>query len=97
LVPHRDWRRQTSHKAAVLAAFVPPERPLHLFTLRNEGLMFYCERSIARAESVADLPPRALCVLSEAEWSAWEAPRRLELLQRLRDEQGDPIYLVCVE
>jgi 4-amino-4-deoxy-L-arabinose transferase-like glycosyltransferase len=97
VVPHRDWRRQTSHKAAVLAAFVPPELPLHLFTLRNEGLMFYCGRSIARADGVADLPPQSLCVLSDAEWSAWDHPRRLELLQRLRDEQGDPIYLVCVE
>jgi 4-amino-4-deoxy-L-arabinose transferase-like glycosyltransferase len=77
VVPHRDWRRQTSHKAAVLAAFVPPELPLHLFTLRNEGLMFYSGRRVARAEAVADLPPRSLCVLSDAEWSAWApAPPR---------------------
>jgi 4-amino-4-deoxy-L-arabinose transferase-like glycosyltransferase len=97
VVPERDLRRQTSYKGAVLAVLVPAQHDLHLFTTRNEGLMFYCRRNIVRADAVDSLPSPALCVLSEPEWRGWDHPRRVELVQRLDDEQGDPIYLVRVE
>jgi 4-amino-4-deoxy-L-arabinose transferase-like glycosyltransferase len=97
VLPERHWRRQTRNKGAVIAALVPPERDLHLFTLRNEGLMFYCGRSVVRADNVDELPRAALCVLSEPEWRQWQHPRRAELLQGMRDEQGEAIYLVQVE
>jgi hypothetical protein len=35
-------------------------------------------------------------MLRQQEWHSWDGSRRAELIQRLDDEQGDPIYLVRV-
>jgi 4-amino-4-deoxy-L-arabinose transferase-like glycosyltransferase len=97
VVPERELSRQTRNKGALIAALAPPDRAVHLLTLRNEGLMFYCGRHIVRAQSADELPAAAICVLSASEWQTWNHPRRVELIQRLTDEQGDWIHLVYIE
>ncbi len=99
MMPNRSFARQARNKAAVLAALVPLDQVLYLFFLKDEGIMFYYGRPVARLDSPADLPAGSgpvYCMLRLSEWQAWDGSRRAELVQRLNDEQGDPIYLVRV-
>jgi hypothetical protein len=99
LIPRRSEARQARNKAAVLAALVPGHCVLHLFLLKDEGIMFYYGRRVVRLHAPAELPASGepvYCVLQQQEWRRWNSPRRAELVQRLNDEQGDAIYLVRV-
>lgn len=99
LIPARSLARQARNKAAVLAALVPGHCLLHIFLLKDEGIMFYYGRPVVRAHAPADLPAShepVYCVLQHQEWIHWNSSRRAELVQRLTDEQGDAIYLVRV-
>ena len=99
VMPNRSLVRQARNKAAVLAALVPLDQVLYLFFLKDEGIMFYYGRPVARLDSAASLPAGAgpvYCMLRHQEWQSWDGSRRAELIQRLDDEQGDPIYLVRV-
>ena len=48
--------RQARNKAAVLAALVPGHCVLHLFLLKDEGIMFYYGRRVVRLHAPAELP-----------------------------------------
>jgi hypothetical protein len=99
LVPHRTLVRQTHGKGAVIASLVPGLHTLYIFLLKDEGLMFYYGRPVTRLDGPHELPSAAeplYCLLTDEEWRGWSSPRRAELVQRLRDSQGDPICLVRV-
>jgi 4-amino-4-deoxy-L-arabinose transferase-like glycosyltransferase len=101
--PTRDPRG----KAEQIAALVPADRPLYLFRLKDEGIMFCysrChpdgrpDRVVRRLHGPEDLPCTAELVYSivaEAEWAGWDRRRPAEVLLRLHDQQGDPIVLVA--
>jgi len=78
---------------------VPAAEKLFLFRLKDEGILFYYGRPARRLASPAQLPSSGeplYCMLTEDEWHQWPRTRPAELLQRLRDQQGDPIVLVRV-
>jgi 4-amino-4-deoxy-L-arabinose transferase-like glycosyltransferase len=100
--------RDTHGKAEQLAALVPADRPLYLFHVKDEGIMFWygrChadgrpERVVRRLGGPNDLPQTAelvYCIVTEDEWAAWDRRRRAEVLLRLPDQQGDPMVLLAV-
>jgi 4-amino-4-deoxy-L-arabinose transferase-like glycosyltransferase len=102
--PTRDPRG----KAEQIAALVPADQPLYLFRLKDEGIMFCygrChadgqpERVARRLSGPEGLPCTAelvYCIVTDAEWAAWDERRPAEVLLRLADQQGDPIVLVAV-
>ena len=91
----RSEARQARNKAAVLAALVPSHCVLHLFLLKDEGIMFYYGRPVRRLANSAGLPAgETYCILEEGEWQRWDGSRAAEVVWRLRDEQGAPLVLV---
>ncbi|MCI0680505.1 MAG: glycosyltransferase family 39 protein [Gemmataceae bacterium] len=99
VMPRRTLERQPRNKAAVLAALVPVSQVLYLFFLKDEGIMFYYGRPVVRLASPAELPTTnepAYCILNHDEWQSWDDARCRELVLRMTDQQGDPIYLVRV-
>jgi 4-amino-4-deoxy-L-arabinose transferase-like glycosyltransferase len=100
--------RDTHGKAERLAALVPADHPLYLFRVKDEGIMFSygrChadgqpERVVRRLAGPNDLPDTAelvYCIVTEAEWDAWDRRRRADVLLRLPDQQGDPMVLLAV-
>jgi 4-amino-4-deoxy-L-arabinose transferase-like glycosyltransferase len=98
-VPRRDAARQPEVKGRQIAALVPADRTLYLFHLKDEGILFSYGRPARRLPDLAHLPDAeqpAYCLLVESEWRQWSAARGVELLLRLKDEQGAPIVLVRV-
>ena len=90
--------RQTRAKGALLAELVPVDQILYLFRVKDEGVMFYYGRRVVRLPSPAGLPRSGgpvYCVLLPDEVADWRG-RRLEVVRRLADAQGDPIILVRV-
>ena len=82
-----------------VAALVPPEQTLYLSQLKDEGILFYYRRTARRLESFAQLPSSAApvyCLLDNSEWRDWQLSRTTVVVERMRDEQGDPILLVQV-
>lgn len=99
VIPSRNINREPRAKGAQLAALVPEGRPLYLFRLKDEGIMFYYGRTVLRLPSPAQLPSSQkgqYCILNESEWDQWSTTRPGEVLLRLRDEQGAPIVLIKV-
>ncbi len=99
ILPTRSWARQPRNKGAVLDALVPDGQTLYLLLLKDEGIMFYYGRTVVRLHSPEELPQSGApvyCILTQEEWRGWNNPRHAELVQRLDDEQGAPIYLVRV-
>ncbi|HEX5270504.1 MAG TPA: glycosyltransferase family 39 protein, partial [Gemmataceae bacterium] len=100
--------RDTHGKGERLAALVPAGRPLYLFHVKDEGIMFCygrChpdgqpDRVVRRLGGPNDLPDTAelvYCIVTEAEWGAWDARRPAEVLLRLPDQQGDPMVLLAI-
>jgi hypothetical protein len=100
--------RDPRGKAEQIAAQVPPDRPLYLFRLKDEGIMFCygrChpegapDRIVRRLSGPEDLPCTAelvYCIVAEDEWAGWNQRRPAEVLRRLLDQQGDPIVLLAV-
>ena len=91
ILPPRTATRQVRETAGRIAELVPPNEVLYLGRLKDEGIMFYYNRP-ARRMAEATSPVYAL--LLEAEWQALAATRPLEVIERLRDQQGAPIVLV---
>jgi 4-amino-4-deoxy-L-arabinose transferase-like glycosyltransferase len=99
--------RDTHGKAEQMAALVPADRPLYLFRVKDEGIMFWyghChaagqpERVVLRLGGPNDLPQTAelvYCIVTEDEWAAWDRCRRADVLLRLTDQQGDPVVLLA--
>ncbi|MGH7169537.1 MAG: ArnT family glycosyltransferase [Gemmataceae bacterium] len=99
IVPARDSHRTPRETAQQIAALVPPEQTLYLFRLKDEGVLFYYGRPARRLLAPSFLPSSehaAYCLLVESEWRQWSGPRPAEILLRLRDQQGHPIFLVRV-
>lgn len=97
VIPARDRDRHTHQTGERLAALVPAEEVLYLGNLKDEGVLFYYGRPSRRlAEAAGGQPPAgaAYLVLTEAEWKKWPAERPVEVIEPLRDEQGEPIFLV---
>jgi 4-amino-4-deoxy-L-arabinose transferase-like glycosyltransferase len=104
VIPQRNPTRAPKEKGEQLAALVPPGKPLYLFHLKDEGIMFY----YSRLRSSAEPPVRRLkgpnelpsfsepvyCILDEPEWRQWKQHRSAEVLLHLEDEQKAPIVLV---
>ncbi len=98
-LPMRVAARQTRAKAAQLAALVPAGKTLYLFKLKDEGIMFYFGRPVVRLTGPHAMPSYAgplFCILTEEEWRHWNDVRPAELVQEMRDAQGDGIVLVCL-
>lgn len=90
------WVRET---AAAIAEQISVGEILYLFRLKDEGMMFYYGRPVRRLTGPDLLPVgRAVPVLlNAAEWAevrAGSLPAEVSLTAQLRDQQGDPIYLV---
>jgi hypothetical protein len=99
IVPPRSANRQPQAKGELLALLVPRPEPLYLVQVKDEGLMFYYGgpvRRLANFGQLSSLYEPLYCILTEAEWRAWPATRPAQLVQRLTDQQGDPLILVKV-
>lgn len=97
IVPLRDRTRSPSRTGQQIADLVPLSETLYLCRLKDEGVMFYYGRPARRLASFSCLPDAngdRYCLLVESEYEQWIECRRAELLLRLRDEQGKPIFLV---
>jgi 4-amino-4-deoxy-L-arabinose transferase-like glycosyltransferase len=100
--------RDPRGKAELLAALVPADRPLYLFRVKDEGIMFCygrChadgepERVVRRLSGPEALPSTdelVYCIVAEEEWVGWNQRRPAEVLLRLVDQQGDPMLLLAV-
>ena len=99
VVPARNHDRQARAKGEQVAALVPVNEPLYLFRLKDEGIMFYYGRTVRRLPTPEQLPSSKkplYCILNESEWKQWQTAGPVEVLLRLRDEQGALIVLVRV-
>jgi 4-amino-4-deoxy-L-arabinose transferase-like glycosyltransferase len=99
IMPRRMLGRDPRAKGELLASLVPAERILYLFGLKDEGIMFYFGRPVVRLKCIADLPSSpepVYCILNYSEWEEWRGRCRMHVLEKLTDEQGDPIVLVRV-
>jgi 4-amino-4-deoxy-L-arabinose transferase-like glycosyltransferase len=108
MVPLRNPNRAPRDKGEQIAAVVPPEQPLYLFRLKDEGILFYYgrlrpkvtggppARRLAGPEHLPSHAEPVYCILDDNEWRQWHGPRRIEALLPLTDEQGAPIVLARV-
>jgi hypothetical protein len=99
VIPARSHHREPRAKGERLAALVPPDKPLYLSKLKDEGIMFYYRRTVHRLSSFDELTSSeepAYCVLDDSEWRAWSLPGTALVIDYLRDEQGAPIVLIKV-
>jgi 4-amino-4-deoxy-L-arabinose transferase-like glycosyltransferase len=99
VIPARNYTRQPRAKGEQLAALIPAEKTLYLCNLKDEGIMFYYGRTVHRLQSFEQLPssePLAYCILDESEWRQAWLPGSVQVIARMRDEQGDPMVLVKV-
>jgi hypothetical protein len=92
--PKRTAGRNAEATGAELRARVPHDQPLYVFKLKDEGVTFYYARPAARLTDPQSLPGQSLALLIRQEWEDRAAFGPLELLCCMRDQQGDPIYLV---
>jgi 4-amino-4-deoxy-L-arabinose transferase-like glycosyltransferase len=94
VVPRRTAGRNAEATAARLRELVPPGETLHLFRLKDEGVMFYYGRPARRLHDPGDLPRPGYAVLIRPEWDDRSAFGDAELVQWMYDQQGDPLILV---
>lgn len=94
VVPQRAARRNPEPIAAHLRELVPPDQPLYLFRLKDEGVLFYYARSAIRLRHPSELPSGAVAALIAQEWADRVAFGHLELIYWIYDQQGDPLILV---
>jgi 4-amino-4-deoxy-L-arabinose transferase-like glycosyltransferase len=76
VVPHRNRGREPRAKGELLAALVPRGRPLYLFQLKDEGIMFYYGGPVRRLADGGQLPSSRqplYAILDESEWRKWQA------------------------
>lgn len=91
-VPQRQ--RDARPAAAELQDLVPADEPLHLFKLKDEGVMFYYARPGKRLREPQQLPGGGFALLIQAEWDRRADYGDVQLMRAMYDQQGDPIYLV---
>jgi hypothetical protein len=99
VIPARNLNREPRAKGERLAALLPADQTLYLSRLKDEGILFYYGRTARRLVSFEELPSSAeavYCILDDSEWQHWSLPGSAVVVERLRDEQGDPIVLVRV-
>jgi hypothetical protein len=95
VVPKRTGERHVRETASRLAELVPAGEMLYLCKLKDEGLLFYYNRPARRFHWDAFPPRRPLhALLIEAEWRQTLDRELFDVLEWLRDQQGDPIALV---
>jgi 4-amino-4-deoxy-L-arabinose transferase-like glycosyltransferase len=104
IIPQRNPARAPKAKGEQLVALVPPGKPLYLFHLKDEGIMFYYTRqrspdtpAVKRLGSPDQLPSlgeEVYCILNESEWNELKTKRPADDLLHLEDEQKSPIVLV---
>jgi 4-amino-4-deoxy-L-arabinose transferase-like glycosyltransferase len=107
VIPARNPARAPKAKGEEIAALVPPGKPLYLFHLKDEGIMFYYTRqrspdapAVKRLGSPEQLPScgePVYCILSEMEWQEMKSRRPAVDLLHLEDEQKAPIVLARCE
>jgi hypothetical protein len=96
----RVAQRHTRDKASLLAALVPLDRILYLFKVKDEGIMFYFGRPVARLAGPDALPSTGeslFCILTEDEWGRWDNSRPTQIVERMCDAQGDGLVLVRLD
>jgi 4-amino-4-deoxy-L-arabinose transferase-like glycosyltransferase len=101
-VPIRNSGREPRAKGALLARHVPPGETLHVFRLKDEGIMFYSGRPVLRLATWDQLPAEkkpVYCILQQEELEQLQRKRhwRTTLEVPLVDEQGDPIVLLGLQ
>jgi 4-amino-4-deoxy-L-arabinose transferase-like glycosyltransferase len=97
VLPERTRARQPQKTGEILANLVPRDATLHLFAVKDEGVLFYYGRPVRRLpDPSALLSPDELlyCIITEPEWWQWRGTTRGETLAELHDEQGDVLLLV---
>jgi 4-amino-4-deoxy-L-arabinose transferase-like glycosyltransferase len=94
VIPNRTAGRNAEVTGAELRARVPAGEPLHVLKLKDEGVTFYYARPAVRLSDPQSLPKSGFALLIRQEWEDRAAFGPLELLCCMRDQQGDPIYLV---
>ena len=94
VIPSRATKRDPISPALRLRERVPPGEPLYVFRLKDEGVMFYYNRPAVRLHDLCELPPGAFAVLIRQEWDDRAAVGHLQVVDWLRDQQGDPLILV---
>jgi 4-amino-4-deoxy-L-arabinose transferase-like glycosyltransferase len=94
VVAGRAATRDPMPAARALQDRVPADQPLYLFRLKDEGVLFYYDRPAVRLHDPRALPPGAFAVLIRQEWDDRAAFGHLQLVDWLRDQQGDPLILV---
>jgi hypothetical protein len=97
VIPRRTAGRDAAATAARLRDLVPPNEPLFLFKLKDEGVMFYYGRPTRKLHDPCELPRPGYAVLIQQEWDARAALGGVELIQWMYDQQGDPLVLVRVK
>jgi 4-amino-4-deoxy-L-arabinose transferase-like glycosyltransferase len=99
-LPQRNATRQPRAKGERLAALVPPGRPLFVFHVKDEGILFYYgRRPVRRLATPSELlsPSEPVyCILRESEWRRHWPAGQAEVVWRFRDELGAPSELVRV-
>ena len=86
--------RDARPAAAELRELVPPGETLHLFKLKDEGVLFYYGRPARRLHEPRQLPRAGYALLLQSEWDARADYGDVQLVRGMYDQQGDPIYLV---
>lgn len=92
VIPARQATNSSRPGGETLARLVSPNEILHLRDLKDDGLVFYSRRATRRLRDWEQLPHRAWCLLTDAEWRSWRGPP-LDVETTLRDGQGAPLVL----
>ena len=93
VIPHRTANRNPEPIAAGLRELVPLDRPLYLFHLKDEGVMFYYARPAVRLRVPRELPPGAFAVLIRQEWEDRAAFGHVELVHWMPHQQDAPLIV----
>jgi 4-amino-4-deoxy-L-arabinose transferase-like glycosyltransferase len=97
VVPERTRLRQPLEKGQFLTRIVPAGETLHLFGVKDEGLMFYYDRPVHRFRNPTHLPSGdelLYCIITLDEWWQWHDATHGETVQEFEDEQGALLLVV---
>jgi 4-amino-4-deoxy-L-arabinose transferase-like glycosyltransferase len=94
VVPLRTARHNPEPIGKSLREVIPPDQPLYLFRAKDEGVLFYYGRPAVRLSRIEDLPGGAYAVLIRQEWEEWGPAGGLDLVETLKDQQGDPLIVI---
>ena len=94
VIPRRTAGRDAEATASQLRELVPPGETLHVFKLKDEGVMFYFGRPAHKLHEPRELPHGAFAVFIQSEWDARADYGDVQLVRWMYDQQGDPLILV---